>query len=54
MENDARIEKYVAAGESFRRNWLLRNALFLGIRAGRISDHIAARTGALLATACSD
>jgi hypothetical protein len=54
MENDTRIEKYVAAAESFRRNWLLRNALFLGIRAGRISDHIAARTADLLTAAYDD
>jgi hypothetical protein len=41
LENDQRIEKYVAAGKRFQQNWLLRFVLFYGIRAANINDALA-------------
>jgi hypothetical protein len=43
LETDARVEKYLAAVESLQRNRLLKRALFLGIRAGRIEERIVSR-----------
>ncbi|MBI5353548.1 MAG: hypothetical protein HZB50_12980 [Chloroflexi bacterium] len=41
LENDSRIEKYVAAANRFQKRQFLKNALFFGIKAGKISDQIA-------------
>ena len=49
-KNNTQIEKYVKAAVGFQENWLLRNALFLGIRTGKISEKIVSETAALLAT----
>ena len=40
LENDSQINKYVTAAQSFQKNWLLKNSLFLGIRTGKISEQI--------------
>ena len=40
LENDNRIDKYLTAAKSFQRNWLLKNALFIGIQTGKISEQI--------------
>ena len=45
LENDSRIERYMAAARSFQKNWLLRYVLFLGIRRGKISEQIISRVG---------
>lgn len=37
FENNHRVEQYVAAAKRFQKQWLLKNALFLGIRSARIS-----------------
>ena len=47
LEHDSRIEKYIAAGKSFQQSRLLKQALFLGIRAGRIDQRIASRVATL-------
>lgn len=40
LENDSRVEKYVAAARSFQKNQLLKNSMFFGIRTGKISEQI--------------
>jgi hypothetical protein len=47
LENDPRIDKYLAAAKQLQRNWLLRSGLFFGIRTGKISEQIVARVAAL-------
>ena len=47
LENDSRIEKYKTAANKFQGNWLMKNALFLGIRIGRISEQIASMVASL-------
>jgi hypothetical protein len=47
LEHDSRIEKYVSAGKRFQSSGLLKNALFLGIRAGKIDAQIVSRVSAL-------
>jgi hypothetical protein len=48
LENDSRIEKYMTAAKSFQKNWLLKNALYLGIRTGKISEQIVLMVTSLL------
>lgn len=40
LENDSRIDKYMAAAKSFQKNRLLKTGLFFGIRKGKISEQI--------------
>lgn len=40
LENDSRIEKYVAAADRFEKNQFLKHAFFFGIRTGKISERI--------------
>lgn len=48
LENDSRIEKYMKAAKGFQKNQLLKNVLFVGIRAGKISDEIVSKVSLLL------
>jgi len=47
LENDSRIARYAAAGRRFQKSRLLKHALFLGIRAGKIDEQIVSRVAAL-------
>jgi hypothetical protein len=47
LENDSRIEKYMAAARIFQKNWLLKNGLFFGIRTGKISEQIVSQAASL-------
>jgi len=47
LQNDSRIDQYVAAARSFQKDWLLKGSLFLGIRTGRISEQIVSMAAAL-------
>jgi len=47
LEHDSRIDKYVSAAKRFQSSGLLKNALFLGIRAGKIETQIVSRVSAL-------
>ena len=47
LENDSQINQYVNAAQSFQKNWLVKNSLFLGIRAGRISGQIVSMAASL-------
>jgi hypothetical protein len=47
LEHDSRIEKYVSAGKRFQSSRLLKNALFLGIRAAKIDVQIAFKVSTL-------
>ena len=49
-KDSSHLEKYIKAATSFQRNWFLKNALFFGIRQGRIIDKIVSRATALLST----
>jgi hypothetical protein len=40
LENDSRVEKYIAAARSFQKNQLLKNSMFFGIKTGKISEQI--------------
>ncbi len=44
LENDSRMEQYMAAADRFQRSRLLKNALFLAIRVGNINRLAAAET----------
>jgi hypothetical protein len=48
LEDDPRIERYTAAARGFQNNPVLRKFLFMGIRAGRISDEIIAMVASSL------
>ena len=48
LENDIRIERYISAAESFQRNELLKRAMFIGIRSGKVSEEIIFRVSSLL------
>ena len=50
MEGDPRLEAYAEAARWFQSRDLLKKALFLGIRAGRVGERIAARVAAKLKT----
>ena len=50
LENDQRIDKYVSAAERFQKNWWLKNALFLGIRVGKINEKLTFRVSSRLKT----
>ena len=47
LEHDSRMDKYLLAAKRFQSSGLLKNALFLGIRAGKIDAQIVSRTSAL-------
>ncbi|HEX2997371.1 MAG TPA: hypothetical protein VHP14_21290 [Anaerolineales bacterium] len=47
-KDNSHLEKYIKAATSFQKNWLLKNALFFGIRQGKIIDAIVSRATALL------
>lgn len=47
LENDSRIDKYMAAAKIFRKNWLLKNGLFWGIRTGKITEQIVSQVASL-------
>ncbi|HEU0294440.1 MAG TPA: hypothetical protein VFR47_17000 [Anaerolineales bacterium] len=47
LENDSRIDKYMAAAKIFQENWLLKNGLFFGIRTGKISEQIVSQVASL-------
>jgi hypothetical protein len=53
-KDNSQIEKYMNAALGFQENWLLRNAMFFGIRRGKISETIVSNTISLLAAAQSD
>jgi hypothetical protein len=40
LENDSRIANYRIAAKRFQKNWLLKNGLLFGIKAGNISERI--------------
>jgi hypothetical protein len=40
LDNDSRIDKYMAAAKVFQKNWFLKNGLFYAIRTGKISEQI--------------
>lgn len=48
LEDDHRIEKYVGAARSFQQKRLLKRALFLGIRASRITEILASQVSTRL------
>ncbi len=52
LENDSRIDQYVAAAQGFQKNWLLKSSLFLGIRTGRISEQIISMAATLYQQTC--
>jgi hypothetical protein len=47
LERDSRVEKYAAAARRFQKSRLLKQALFLGIRAGKIDRQVVSRVSAL-------
>lgn len=47
LENDSRVERYAAAARQFQQSRVLKNILFLGIRAGKIGEQIVSRVTAL-------
>jgi hypothetical protein len=47
LEQDSRIIKYVSAARRFQSSWVLKNALFVGIRAGQIDKKIVAKVASL-------
>ena len=47
LEGDSRVAKYAAAGRRFGKSRLLKELLFLGIRAGKIDEQIVSRVAAL-------
>jgi hypothetical protein len=47
LENNSRIDKYMSVANSFQQNWLLKNALFFGIRTGRISEQLVSMVASL-------
>ncbi|HEX2995301.1 MAG TPA: hypothetical protein VHP14_10770, partial [Anaerolineales bacterium] len=47
-KDNSHLEKYIKAATSFQKNWLLKSALFFGIRQGKIIDAIVSRATALL------
>lgn len=47
LENDSRIDQYLAAAKRFEENWLLKNSLFFGIRTGQISEQIISTVASL-------
>jgi hypothetical protein len=49
-QNDRRVERYAKVAVGFQQNWLLRNALFLGIRRGKIDEKIVSEVKSLLST----
>jgi hypothetical protein len=50
LENDQRIDKYVSAAVRFQKNWWFKNALFLGIRVGKINEKLTFRVSSMLKT----
>ena len=48
LENDKRVDKYISAAERFQKNWLLKNVLFLSIRAGKINEKLVFRVSSML------
>jgi len=50
LENDPRLDKYVSAAEKFQKNRVLKTALVLGIRAGKIDDELGLRVSSMLKT----
>jgi len=53
LENDPRIIEYATAAQSFQKNWLLKNSLFLGIQTGKISEQIVSMAGSLYQQCCA-
>ncbi len=53
-KDNSRVEKYANAATSFQKNWFLKNALFLGIRKGRIDEKIVSEVKLLLSTMQND
>jgi hypothetical protein len=48
LDEDPRIEKYAAAARKFEEQWLLKSALFLGIRVGSINATLVSQVSAKL------
>jgi hypothetical protein len=47
LENDSRFDRYIAAARHFQKSRVLKDVLFLGIRAGKISEQIVSRVSSL-------